>query len=451
MNDIAIRVEKLSKQYKIGAIQQRRYTIRDAIAKAMYAPFQAMASLLNGRRSSVPGHPSSPSAERLAPSNIIWALKDVSFEVKHGEVIGIIGRNGAGKSTLLKILSRITEPTEGRAEIYGRVGSLLEVGMGFHMELTGRENIYLNGAILGMKKAEIDHKFDEIVAFAELERFIDTPVKRYSSGMYVRLAFAVAAHLEPEILIVDEVLAVGDIAFQKKCLSKIDGVAREGRTVLFVSHNMATIQALCQRLLLLQDGTVKMNGEPHVVISHYLSEGSNIDLAEVNLVNHPRGVHSQEPAMRKAWTVNGKKLKSNLILMGESLTVFFEFRCSRPVINPGFGFVIEDGHGRPVFCLNNYIVPTDNNTFRSTKAGVASLHIPHVPLLPGTYFINLAIMEGGSQKCVDFVGEALAFHVHAADVYGFGKIPDNTVGIVFVPGQITVSPENGTVGECHDS
>ncbi len=450
MSALAIKVENLSKEYRIGVAKQRHDTIRDAITSAMYAPFQAMASMLNGRRSSAPGHPSSLSAQRLAPSNIIWALKEVSFEVKQGEIIGIIGRNGAGKSTLLKILSRITEPTEGRAEIYGRVGSLLEVGTGFHGELTGRENIYLNGAILGMKKAEIDHKFDEIVAFSEVERFIDTPVKRYSSGMYVRLAFAVAAHLEPEILIVDEVLAVGDAAFQKKCLGKIDGVAKEGRTVLFVSHNMVTIQALCQRLLLLQDGTVKMNGEPHVVISHYLSGGSHINSAEVDLVNRPRGVHSREPALRKAWTVNGKKLKSNLIMMGESLTVFFEFRCSRPIINPKFGFVIEDRHGRPVFCLNNYIVPTDNNTFRSAKAGVASLHIPNVPLLPGTYFVNLAVMEG-VREYVDYVGEALAVHVQAADVYGFGKIPDNTLGVVFVPGQITVSPENGIIGERHTS
>ncbi len=445
MNDIAIRVENLSKQYKIGAIQQRHDTIRDAITSAMYAPFQAMTSMLNGGRSSVPGHPSSLGAQRLAPSNIIWALKEISFEVKQGEIIGIIGRNGAGKSTLLKILSRITEPTEGGVEMYGRVGSLLEVGTGFHGELTGRENIYLNGAILGMRKAEIDHKFDEIVAFSEVERFIDTPVKRYSSGMYVRLAFAVAAHLEPEILIVDEVLAVGDIAFQKKCLGKMDAVAREGRTVLFVSHNMVTMQALCQRLLLFQDGTVKLNGEPHDVISHYLSEGSGINFAEIDLVNHPRGVHSQEPAMRKAWTVNGKKLKSNLVLIGESLTVFFEFRCSRPIKNPGFGFVVEDAHGRPVFCLNNYIVPSKNNTFQSIRGGVASLKIPNVPLLPGTYFVNLAVMEGG-QVCVDYVGQALAFHVQAAEVEGFSKIPDNAVGVVMVPGQIAVSPENGMVG-----
>jgi len=224
MNDVAIRVENLGKLYHLGK-RERYRTLRDTLVASIAAPFRRLRS----------GPSSSGGPET------IWALKDVSFEVKHGEVIGIIGRNGAGKSTLLKILSRITEPTEGQATISGRVGSLLEVGTGFHPELTGRDNIFLNGAILGMKKAEIERKFDEIVAFAEVERFIDTPVKHYSSGMYVRLAFAVAAHLEPEILIVDEVLAVGDVAFQKKCLGKMGEASRSGRTVLFVSHNMAAV------------------------------------------------------------------------------------------------------------------------------------------------------------------------------------------------------------------
>ena len=426
MSDIAIRVERLSKQYEIGAAKRRHDTLRDLLSEAVKSVF-------------------SRNARPPRRKETIWALKDVSFEIRVGEVVGIIGRNGAGKSTLLKILCRITEPTEGEAKIHGRVASLLEVGTGFHLELTGRENIYLNGSILGMKRAEIDHKFDEIVAFSEVERFIDTPVKRYSTGMYVRLAFAVAAHLEPEILIVDEVLAVGDIAFQKKCLGKMGAVAREGRTVLFVSHNMATMQALCQRLFLLEDGRVKLNGEPHAVISHYVSQLSGIDFAEIDLANYPRGVHSREPAMRKAWTVNGKKVKSNLVLIGESLTVVFEFRCSRTIKNPGFGFVIEDGHGRPVFCLNNFIVPSKNNTFQSIRGGVASLKIPNVPLVPGTYFVNLAVMEG-AQVCVDYVPQALAFHVQTAEVEGFSKIPDSAVGVVMVPGQITVSPENGIVG-----
>ncbi len=256
MSDIAIRVEGLSKQYRIG--QQERYlALRDILARSLSAPIRWFKN--------------SKFEIRNSKSDYIWALKDISFEVKQGEVVGIIGRNGAGKTTLLKILSRITEPTEGHAEIHGRVRSLLEVGTGFHPELTGRENIYLNGAILGMKKAEIDRKFDEIVAFAEVEKFIDTPVKHYSSGMHVRLAFAVAAHLEPEILLVDEVLAVGDAVFQKKCLGKMGDVAKEGRTVLFVSHNMGAIQHLCPTSILLNEGRMVTEGDTTEVVSFYLN------------------------------------------------------------------------------------------------------------------------------------------------------------------------------------
>jgi lipopolysaccharide transport system ATP-binding protein len=264
MSDIAIRVENLGKLYHIG--QRQRYkALRDTLTDGMYAPLRAMRSLISGQRSA---------AGSLASNNYIWALKDISFDVKCGEVIGIIGRNGAGKSTLLKILSRITEPTEGYAEIRGRVGSLLEVGTGFHPELTGRENIYLNGAILGMKKAEIERKFDEIVAFAEVEKFIETPVKHYSSGMYLRLAFAVAAHLDPEILLVDEVLAVGDAAFQRKCLGRMQEVARVGRTVLFVSHNMDAVRKLCNRAALLVQGRLEMFADTEGVLHRYLESGA---------------------------------------------------------------------------------------------------------------------------------------------------------------------------------
>jgi len=262
MNYTAIRVDNLSKQYRIGGPQKKYETLRDTVASTLAAPFRRAGKLLRGQATGA--------AELDAA---IWALRDVSFEVQRGEVVGIIGRNGAGKSTLLKILSRITEPTLGVAEIRGRVGSLLEVGTGFHQELTGRENIYLNGAILGMKRHEIEHKFDEIVAFAEVEKFIDTPVKHYSSGMYLRLAFAVAAHLEPEILLVDEVLAVGDAAFQKKCLNKMEDVGQQGRTVLFVSHNMPAITRLCERTILLDDGRVLEDGSSHRVVGVYLSSG----------------------------------------------------------------------------------------------------------------------------------------------------------------------------------
>lgn len=251
MSDLAIRVENLGKRYRIGERTQGMFRYK-SLRESISSLFQ---------RSNAPSlHHSNDS---------IWALRNVSFEVRRGEVVGIIGRNGAGKSTLLKILSQITEPTEGYAEIHGRVGSLLEVGTGFHPELTGRENIYLNGAILGMKKAEIDRKFDEIVAFAGVEKFIDTPVKHYSSGMYVRLAFAVAAHLEPEILFVDEVLAVGDAAFQKKCLGKMGGVAKEGRTVLFISHNMAAVRTLCSRVAWLNSGILIKCGNTEDVVGDY--------------------------------------------------------------------------------------------------------------------------------------------------------------------------------------
>jgi len=259
MSNLAIRINDLSKQYRIGTQQPRYKTIRETLTNHIAAPLRKV-------RESLKGH-----YGKIKADERIWALNNVSFEIRRGEVIGVIGRNGAGKTTLLKILSRITEPTEGRVEIHGSVGALLEVGTGFHPELTGRENIYLNGSIFGMKKREIDKKFDEIVTFAETERFLDTPIKRYSSGMRMRLAFAVAAHLEPEILLVDEVLAVGDVAFQKKCMGKMKDVAKEGRTVLFVSHNMSAINQLCNRCILLDDGKKIVDSTTQKAIETYLS------------------------------------------------------------------------------------------------------------------------------------------------------------------------------------
>ena len=256
---IAIRAEGLSKQYRIGAQRERYRTLRDSITNLSMAPIRAVRSAL--------GNGDAARAKRQ--QTLVWALQDASFDVQQGDVVGVIGRNGAGKSTLLKLLSKITEPTTGFAEVHGRVGSLLEVGTGFHNELTGRENIFLNGAILGMRKAEIQRKFDEIVAFAEVEQFIDTPVKRYSSGMYLRLAFAVAAHLEPEILLVDEVLAVGDATFQKKCLGKLGSVAEEGRTVLFVSHNMGAIRSMCTKGIVLEKGRVQAVGDVGTAMAAY--------------------------------------------------------------------------------------------------------------------------------------------------------------------------------------
>ena len=261
MNDVAIRIENLGKRYKIGARQESYRTLRETLTGFFTYPFRRRRQAAHGSHRS--------------KGEDFWALKDISLEIKTGEVVGIIGRNGAGKTTLLKILSRITEPTVGQAEIYGRVGSLLEVGTGFHPELTGRENIYLNGAILGMRKAEIDRKFDDIVAFAEVDKFLDTPVKRYSSGMYIRLAFGVAANLEPDILLVDEVLAVGDAAFQKKCLGKMDEVAKGGRTVLFVSHNMEAVLNLCGNCFVLNDGALVFQGPTEEALKFYLDSSPN--------------------------------------------------------------------------------------------------------------------------------------------------------------------------------
>jgi lipopolysaccharide transport system ATP-binding protein len=259
-----IKAESLSKQYSLGALRGASDTLRDALA----GTFRARLNGLRGRA-------------RRDDAQTIWALRNISFEVMPGEVVGIIGHNGAGKSTLFKVLSRVTEPTGGRAELYGRVSSLLEVGTGFHPELTGRENVFLNGSILGMGRGEIARKFDEIVAFAEIEQFLDTPVKRYSSGMYMRLAFAVAAHLEPEILLVDEVLAVGDAAFQKKCLGKLGDAANEGRTVLFISHNMTAIQSMCKRVLWLSKGEIVEESEAGKVVSNYLQRGAALSTEKV--------------------------------------------------------------------------------------------------------------------------------------------------------------------------
>jgi lipopolysaccharide transport system ATP-binding protein len=260
MNDIVIHVENMGKRYRIGVSPERYKTLRDTIVAGINAPIQKLRQRSSNNLSST-------------GPNIIWALRDISFDVPRGKVLGIVGRNGAGKSTLLKILSRVTEPTEGSAEIHGRVGALLEVGTGFHPELTGRENIYLNGAILGMKRVEIERKFDEIVAFSEVEQFIDTPVKRYSSGMYLRLAFAVAAHLEPEILVVDEVLAVGDAEFQRKCMGKMTDVAQEGRTVLFVSHNMSAILRLTEETIVLDKGRLVYRAPTAEAVDYYMAAG----------------------------------------------------------------------------------------------------------------------------------------------------------------------------------
>ena len=308
MSDIAINVENISKKYQIGAAQTRHDTLRDQI--------------LHGVRSLV-----GKNGHSTRRTEDFWALKDVSFAVRQGDVVGIIGKNGAGKSTILKILSRITYPTTGCAEIRGRVASLLEVGTGFHGELTGRENIYLNGAIMGMRLAEIKRKFDEIVDFSGVSKFIDTPVKRYSSGMYVRLAFAVAAHLEPEILIVDEVLAVGDASFQKKCLGKMGNVAKEGRTVLFVSHNMAAVQHLCKLGIVLSAGEVAFRGTALDASQHYLSSVTTRDFGLVDLSHHPGRTHDSRAVIQSIGLLanDGTSRYGNSIKTGDDLVFEIQY------------------------------------------------------------------------------------------------------------------------------
>jgi lipopolysaccharide transport system ATP-binding protein len=400
MSNIAIRVENLSKLYKIGARRNRHDTLRDHVAAAVKSLFSrnghsSSASppvTLAGAHSAVPAHPSFKDAS----SNNFWALKDVSFEVKRGEVIGIIGRNGAGKSTLLKILSRITEPTSGFAEIHGRVGSLLEVGTGFHPELTGRENVYLNGAILGMKKAEIERKFDEIVAFSEIEKFIDTPVKRYSSGMYVRLAFAVAAHMDPEILIVDEVLAVGDAQFQKKCLGKISHVAKAGRTVLFVSHNTDAIRRLCSRAVWLDGGAVRSIGETDRSLSSYLLRG--LRDGGIVVFDPPHRMASGMPVLLHSVKISDESGQVTTHFSTRSpLRITIEWENSAPLYKPRIGFLMQTTDGRDVLTA----LDASAWAVESLPPGrrISSCSIPGGILNEGEYVIDVG---ADSPKRFDF-------------------------------------------------
>lgn len=327
MNQTVIRIENLGKKYRIGAPQIKYKTMRESLTEVITGPFRRIRH--RQQRSVIP--------------ETIWALKHISFDVKQGEVMGIIGNNGAGKSTLLKILSHITEPTEGKVRLRGRVGSLLEVGTGFHAELSGRENVYLNGAILGMKKSEIDRKFDEIVAFAEIEKFVDTAVKHYSSGMYLRLAFAVAAHLESEILLVDEILAVGDIAFQKKCLGKMGEVAHQGRTVLFVSHSMASIKILCTSALLLRNGNVNYIGSTEVAVNKYLSSSGNTAL--VQEWNETSAFGDDYFRLLKFEILQDGSTASENISTGKPLEVKVKFSVNipSPLLQVGFELETADG------------------------------------------------------------------------------------------------------------
>ena len=415
MSDIAIRVEGLGKLYRIGK-RERYYTLRDSLAQSLVAPFRRLFQTGDGRQTTAASSVLGPRSSVNGRATTIWALRDVSFEIKQGEVVGVIGRNGAGKSTLLKILSRITEPTEGYAEIHGRVGSLLEVGTGFHPELTGRENIYLNGAILGMKKAEIDRKFDEIVTFAEVEKFIDTPVKHYSTGMSMRLAFSVAAHLEPEILLVDEVLAVGDAAFQKKCLGKMEGIAKGGRTVLFVSHNMTPIVQLCTQVFWLNSGSVVEKGDPRKVVSCYLRD-NRISLGEA--VFDSTQVSNGAALVRAYVTDDGLSARPDMPY-SRPFSIVLEYRVEFPIDGLRVGIRLYNERHVAVLHTATSDCPSANGTVGRPGRHRVRVQIPGAWLAPGRYYAEVGLWSpkvGHHQHVVD----GLAFDITGATVDSVGE------------------------------
>jgi lipopolysaccharide transport system ATP-binding protein len=376
MGDIAIRVQGISKQYRIGK-KERYKTLRDTLASTFTVPFQRAGRLLRGDGLDV-----------AEPNEMIWALKDISVELRRGEAIGVIGANGSGKSTFLKILSRITEPTTGFAEIYGRVGSLLEVGTGFHPELTGRENTYLNGAILGMKRAEIDRKFDEIVAFSEVERFIDTPVKHYSSGMYLRLAFAVAAHLDPEILLVDEVLAVGDAGFQKKCLGKMGSVTQEGRTVLLVSHNMGAIAQLCARTVHLEQGRLQCIGPSTEVVSAYLSSSVGTDVKSSWFTDSSKPNHA-EVRFSSARLLSVDEQPLSVVRFDSAFFVEIAYAIAAPIRDLSVSYKVHDTQGNLVFEAMDTDMPEWKGRVRKPGQYRSICEVIPSFLKPGRYHISL--------------------------------------------------------------
>lgn len=407
MGEIAIRAEGLSKSYRIDHEAKANYrTLRESLVSLATRPLRRP---VEGRHET------------------IWALKDVTFEVQRGEALGIIGRNGAGKSTLLKILARITRPTAGRAEVYGRLGSLLEVGTGFHPELTGRENIFLNGAILGMRRHEIQRLFDEIVAFAETERFLDTPVKRYSTGMYMRLAFAVAAHLRTDILVVDEVLAVGDAAFQARCLGKMEDVASQGRTVLFVSHNMAAVAQLCTRALLLDAGSVRVEGSADQVIAGYLSGASQ--------EGHVNFRHRRDPAEIRGAAFDWAELRDadgnarSDYSIGDDITVAFRLRLAPDRPGTKLAVSLRAADGTPLA----HVVDDDSGFAlrRDEDSWDVSIRFADVRFYPGSYLVSLWAVNSANTEVFDHVEDCLEFRIVDGGRRTMRRLP-RSHGILFL-------------------
>lgn len=413
MSDVVIAVENLSKRYLVGHRSDRpeRYsTLRDVVNREVSSFARKTVDFVRGRQI-IQGD----EVEEF------WALRDISFEVRQGEVLGIVGRNGAGKSTLLKILSRITDPTRGRVTLSGRAASLLEVGTGFHSELTGRENIFLNGAILGMTRAEIKRKFDEIVAFSEVEKFLDTPVKHYSSGMYVRLAFAIAAHLEPEILIVDEVLAVGDIDFQKKCLGKMQDVtSHDGRTILLVSHNMAVVENMCKSAVLLAEGRCIAQGDTTSVLQRYLRDIERLSATPLHLRTDREGSGDIQFISFSLEDARGATLPAFQCGAEAIMHFVIENHTENEIRGFRTEFKIVNENGQNIAALDTWLLGLGISGIPPGRRSLR-LVIPKMPLMPGRY--RITIYSEVSSSMTDFVKDAAAFEVESGDFYGTGRLP----------------------------
>jgi lipopolysaccharide transport system ATP-binding protein len=413
MGNTVIQVDNISKYYRLGVIGTGTLT-HDlsrwwALLRGRPDPTIRVDQIRNVSRGT------------NGTDDFIWALKDISFEAKQGEVVGIIGRNGAGKSTLLKILSRVTAPTTGECRVKGRIASLLEVGTGFHPELTGRENIFLNGAILGMTKAEIRRKFDEIVAFSEVEQYIDTPVKRYSSGMYVRLAFSVAAHLEPEILIIDEVLAVGDAEFQKKCLGKVGVISGEGRTVLFVSHNMTAISNICERCFVLDKGQISYSGSAKDSIDYYIDSSAQDVLSEIPGVydlTKRKNPYKENLIIRGLRLLNSKGIHQDTFQMGEQMSLVVDVEGMSDYRDALIGIIFKSRDDQWLASLSSGM-SCSHIDYPRQKKEQAILSIPHLPFTPGSYCIAITVARKGIGR-IDYINNAAVFSVTDADIYGTG-------------------------------
>lgn len=431
-SDIAIQVEGLGKMYRIGRREKRADTVVGRLRQALNSPFQWLES-------------------QMRPPNedeIFWALRDVSFDVRQGETVGIVGSNGAGKSTLLKILSSITEPTEGQARIRGRVGSLLEVGTGMHKELTGRENIYMNGAVLGMRKEEIDRKFDEIVEFSGIGKFIDTPIKRYSSGMNVRLGFAVAAHLEPEILVVDEVLAVGDAEFRKKCLGKMSEVSHEGRTVLFVSHNMAAVANICSRCLLIREGRLVADDKPPAIIDQYLQgaqQGRREEAPGVfDLSERTNNYEDGKIVIRRVRLFDENNRLSSIFPMGRPMRIEVAVEGMSDFNDTQIGVTFIKNDGTWLGSINTVMNCTGIQDPR-TKREVAVLNVEELPFTPNQYYLAVSVIR--SHGRIDYAERAATFTVAEDDVYGTGRQIAAQYGVIYIKGAWSIqndSPDNSS-------